>query len=231
MKEFTDEELAYFNGQDGRPAYVAHEGKVYDVSSSKLWRVGKHLKQHDAGNDLTGSFPKAPHGVEVFERVTQVGTMKKTAEVKPEPHVPSWARLLIDFHSHPIFVHFPQAFFVAAPVFLILFYVFQNPYFERSAYYFLICGLVMSPPTYATGLVHWIYKYSRNPGALYKFKIVMPLIMMAYATLVVWRHTKLGVAPPTPVNYSLIIMYLIVVPILTSIGYVGGIIVFGPRKK
>ena len=36
MREFDVEALSEFNGKDGKPTYVAHEGKVYDVSASKL---------------------------------------------------------------------------------------------------------------------------------------------------------------------------------------------------
>ena len=33
---FTKESLAQFDGKDGRPAYVAYQGKVYDVTGSTL---------------------------------------------------------------------------------------------------------------------------------------------------------------------------------------------------
>ena len=32
---FTEESLARFDGRDGRPAYVAYQGKVYDVTGSR----------------------------------------------------------------------------------------------------------------------------------------------------------------------------------------------------
>ncbi len=42
MKEFDADELAGFNGEkNGNPIYVAYDGKVYDVSQSKLWRKGQ----------------------------------------------------------------------------------------------------------------------------------------------------------------------------------------------
>jgi predicted heme/steroid binding protein len=49
MKEFTKEELAKFNGKGGAPMYVAHQGKVYDVSSSSLWEGGEHQGMHVVG--------------------------------------------------------------------------------------------------------------------------------------------------------------------------------------
>ncbi len=57
MKEFTIDELAGFDGKDGRAAYVAYEGVVYDVTESAMWGDGDHEGMHFAGADLT-----AEHG-------------------------------------------------------------------------------------------------------------------------------------------------------------------------
>jgi len=48
MKEFELEELKQLNGDNGKPIYVAHQGKVYDVSNSKMWKGGLHMKRHHA---------------------------------------------------------------------------------------------------------------------------------------------------------------------------------------
>jgi predicted heme/steroid binding protein len=75
MRQFTVEELKQFDGKDGRPAYVAYNGKVYDVTQSSLWDSGMHF-EHLAGADLTEIFKDAPHGEEVLERVPIVGELK-----------------------------------------------------------------------------------------------------------------------------------------------------------
>ena len=49
MKEFSAQELLEYNGEDGKPVYIVHQGKVYDVSDSKLWKTGLHMKRHPAG--------------------------------------------------------------------------------------------------------------------------------------------------------------------------------------
>ncbi len=36
MRKFTREELKKYDGKNGRPAYIAYKGKVYDVSDSHL---------------------------------------------------------------------------------------------------------------------------------------------------------------------------------------------------
>ena len=67
MKEFTLEELAEYDGRDGRPAYVAYEGVVYDVSESAMWSEGDHEGQHSAGGDLTEEHEDAPHDIYVTD--------------------------------------------------------------------------------------------------------------------------------------------------------------------
>ena len=49
MKEFSIEELKKYNGKDGQPIYVAHQGKIYDVTESKLWEGGLHMQRHHGG--------------------------------------------------------------------------------------------------------------------------------------------------------------------------------------
>lgn len=52
-RSFTRAELAQFNGQNGKPAYVAVNNTVYDVTT--VFVQGKHFN-HLAGQDLTGAF-------------------------------------------------------------------------------------------------------------------------------------------------------------------------------
>jgi len=76
MKEFSKEELARYNGKDGRPAYAAYQGKVYDLSDSLLWNGGSHQVLHNAGVDLTDDMEQAPHGGDVLEKFPLVGTLR-----------------------------------------------------------------------------------------------------------------------------------------------------------
>jgi predicted heme/steroid binding protein len=75
IRRFTREELVAYNGKHGMPAYVAYDGRVYDVSSSFLWRHGNHQVLHHAGVDLTSSLGQAPHGADLLERFPIVGML------------------------------------------------------------------------------------------------------------------------------------------------------------
>jgi predicted heme/steroid binding protein len=74
-KKFTLQELVKFDGNDGKPAYVALNGKVYDVTESAFWMGGDHLGAHQAGKDLTTEIDLAPHGPENVDRVKRVGVL------------------------------------------------------------------------------------------------------------------------------------------------------------
>ncbi len=71
----TEMELRQYNGERGRPAYIAYDGVVYDVSDAPNWRGGMHREMHYAGLDLTRSLRKAPHDAGVFQRVRRVGVL------------------------------------------------------------------------------------------------------------------------------------------------------------
>jgi len=83
MLRLTPAELAMYNGRGGAPAYVAYEGKIYDVSASFLWQRGRHQAMHEAGTDLTGALAEAPHGKEFLERFPVVGMLSQGFPPKP----------------------------------------------------------------------------------------------------------------------------------------------------
>lgn len=75
MKRMNKQELSKYNGKNGVPAYIAYQGKIYDVSESFLWKNGKHQVLHQAGEDLTDALKDAPHGQDMLERVPLVGLL------------------------------------------------------------------------------------------------------------------------------------------------------------
>ncbi len=150
MKEFSSEELSTFNGKEGRPVHISFEGKVYDVSKSPLWSKGIHMNRHPSGKDLSGEISAAPHGIEVFERFSQVGILKKGVPEELKHLPPFLQNLLHKFpmarrHPHPMVVHFPIALLMASSLFLLLHLLFRTASFEVTSYYLLILGALSSP--------------------------------------------------------------------------------------
>lgn len=80
---FDPQTLSSFDGREGRPAFIAFNGRVYDVTGKKLWDGGIHAK-HLSGGDLTGALIKAPHGEEKLGGVKIVGSYD--VSLKPPLH-------------------------------------------------------------------------------------------------------------------------------------------------
>jgi predicted heme/steroid binding protein/uncharacterized membrane protein len=77
----TLEELSRFDGSEKKPAYIAYKANIYDVSSSKLWVEGNHVRKHLAGNELTEALRTAPHDEDKILGMPLVGELI-TSETK-----------------------------------------------------------------------------------------------------------------------------------------------------
>lgn len=74
LPRYTRAQLALRNGQDRPEIWCAFQGKIYDVSRSRLWRNGKHY-EHWAGQDLTDELADAPHNANVFDKFEVVALL------------------------------------------------------------------------------------------------------------------------------------------------------------
>ena len=199
LKEFTREELASFNGEDGKPVYVAYDGKVYDVSESKLWKPGNHMRRHQSGIDLTDELEAAPHGVEVFERYAQVGILKPGKDPMDE-HIPDFLLAVFDKvpmlrrHPHPMTVHFPIAFMMLFPIFNLLYLATGKQSFETTAFHVLAAGLVATPVALITGPYNWWINYATKWTNIIAVKVFGSLILFALILILFfWRLKSPGI--------------------------------------
>ena len=79
QKQFTLEELSQYDGSNGKPAYVAVEGIVYDLSKVAAWAGGNHFDLK-AGKDLTNEF-NSHHGViKKLSSIPKVGILTVTKD-------------------------------------------------------------------------------------------------------------------------------------------------------
>lgn len=84
-QDLTVEQLHSFDGKEGRPAYIAYKGDIYDVTGNKHWKDGSHLKKHLSGHDLTDALKTAPHGEEKILSMPRVGKLLAAAEKPSRP--------------------------------------------------------------------------------------------------------------------------------------------------
>lgn len=75
QKEFTLEELANYDGSSGKPAYVAVNGVVYDMSGVASWGGGTHFGLY-AGKDLTSQFENCHGMADILNKLPKVGILK-----------------------------------------------------------------------------------------------------------------------------------------------------------
>ena len=78
-------ELGQYDGQEGRPAYIAFRGTIYDISESRLWKNGNHMGRHPSGVDLTEILSQAPHGDDKVMAMPRVGNLLEEKESTLSP--------------------------------------------------------------------------------------------------------------------------------------------------
>lgn len=77
--DLSIEELGRYDGKEGRKAYFAYQGEIYDGTDSPLWKNGAHMGRHQAGCDLTDSLGQAPHGEDKLRALPRIGKLISSA--------------------------------------------------------------------------------------------------------------------------------------------------------
>ncbi len=253
-KRFTREELAAFNGEDGRPAYVAYKGRVIDVSTSKMWQGGMHMKRHEAGQDLTAEIGAAPHDVDVLDRFPQVGVLVEEPAAQARQAAPAAAvgapaaaplfalpgfidRFLerhpfFQRHPHPMTVHFPIVFFISAPLFTALFLVTRIDAFEVTALHCLGAALLFSLVVIPTGLFTWWVNYGARPMPQVTIKLTLSIAQFFVGLAAfIWRLADPGVATRGDgANILYVALMLLLLPMVVVVAWYGATLTF-PLSK
>jgi predicted heme/steroid binding protein/uncharacterized membrane protein len=237
MKQFNQGELAQFDGKDGKPVYIAHNGKVYDVSPSKMWRGGLHMRRHPAGKDLTADIQAAPHDEQVLQRYPQVGTLAKART--PERKMPTLAAWLLETnpffrrHPHPMTVHFPIVFMLCTPVFNFLYWITGNPDFETTAFHCLGGGILFMVVAILTGFFTWWYNFMARKMKPVAIKIPLSILILVLAVILfIWRWNAPGVMTgPAGINVLYFLCSLAFLPLIGTVGWYGATLTFPMEKE
>ena len=224
-KRYTLEELAQFDGKDGRPAYFAVEGVVYDATNSRMWRNGTHVRLHEAGGDLTRPLMAAPHPADRLDNVPRVGVLAEGEQeagpaVREEDVVPFFARFLYGMHAHPASVHFPIALCVIAGLLEFVGLVLDCPGCHVAASYNLVLGLLFSPVSIVSGVLDWKYQFGGRLTNLFVWKYALTALFIVVAVLAV-ALLAFGAAPQL---YRVAVIAL--APVSLGLGFVGGRLTF-----
>lgn len=237
MKTFDLKSLAEFNGKDGKPVYIAYQGKVYDVSGSKMWKGGLHMRRHAAAGDLSPELQAAPHGEEVFERYPQVGILVPEPEeqLSMPPFLSSLLKRfpMLERHPHPMIVHFPIVFLLSAAFFNFLYLPTGNRSFEVTAFYCLIGGILFMPVAMMTGFFTWWLNYLARLMKPVIIKITCSCIVLLIAgTIFFWRMANPDIMYTSGISRVVYLAAnLAFIPLMSVIGWLGASLTFPARKN
>jgi len=232
--EIDQNELKNKTGKEGQPAHVAANGKIYDVTNSRLWKNGRHMNRHEAGADLTSELAAAPHGAEVLERFPLIGNLKAETETVALP-LPGWLSKFLEAypffkrHPHPMVVHFPMVFYIIMPAFLAWYYIISPAEsLLDSIFYLHILGTLSLPFAMLTGWLSWKVNYLGKPIDKISRKILFSFILLVM-NLIVLPFLFLDpsiLAHPQGIQFVIPILIFLYLPIVSFIGAQGGELVY-----
>ena len=230
MKRITREEFEQSDGRDGRPAHVSVEGTVYDVSASQRWRGGKHMNSHLAGTDLTRALQSAPHGPEVLQRMPVIGELETEQDAVGPAALTGPLGWLLAQHPHPMSVHFPIALLVTAALFTAVGLVPGDGVWREAALLNLGFGTLALFPAIGAGLLSHRYNYAGAWSPIFRFKLLGSLFLVVLSTAALGIRFFLVDPEATAGSWYWIHAGIVIgqVPLVASIGYMGGRITF-PR--
>ncbi|MBI5015606.1 MAG: cytochrome b5 [Deltaproteobacteria bacterium] len=238
MKELDQQALAQGDGKEGRPALVAYQGRVVDVTGSKRWPGGLHLRRHQAGADLTADLAAAPHGPEMLERFPQVGTLAEPKPAGPAAPPSGLERLVKRFpmlrrHPHPMTVHFPIVFAMAAAGFSLLAALTGRETFGTTAFHCLGAGFLTTPGAVLTGYAAWKINYLGRPMAVISRKMVLSVLLLAvFAAAFAWRLAVPEISErPLGAGAGHLLLVLTLVPLVSVLGWLGASLTFPVEKR
>ncbi len=219
-KYFAIPELRIFDGKEGRPAYVSFEGRVYDVSNSRLWKDGLHLGSHHAGYDLTENMMRAPHGEEVLSKFHIVGELSHEEPLRHRLVHRIRQRIMkrMDgLHLHTPLVQFSIAYSVIVPLLSILYIYTGEAFFERASYYMLALGFIILSFAALLCLLSGKEAYRGNTTEIFNRKIILTIALAIIITVCfVWRTLYPDILITEELNYIYLALLVSMIPIIAA---------------
>ncbi len=226
MKTFSLEEISRSDGKEGRPSLVVVDGQVYDVSSSKRWVGGLHMKRHQAGSDLSADLRAAPHGPEMLERVALVGQSSVSVKEKSigikgivedvlDKH-PFFRR-----HPHPAMVHFPLGLLMVTPLLEVAAILTRSSATEWAAYLTLGIGTISIFAAIVTGYFTWWINYEATDAGIIGIKRRLACVAFVFAISAFLTRTFLITDPLRMTDWLAIAYVLNIFVVAALVGYTG----------
>lgn len=186
------EELRRYDGKEGRRAYIAYKGIVYDVTDNPNWEGGEHMGRLKAGADLTPFLKDAPHGEEVLETLPVVGELdmqpvqqeKTRADYDP---LKAWYR---KYHPHPMTVHFPIALHFFAGGMDLFFIADPTHAYEIAVFYSFFAATVMGAVAMVPGMLSWGINYHFSKTSAFLIKLYVSTFTVVIGGIVIYLRLE-----------------------------------------
>lgn len=234
----THEELKKYDGKEGRPAYVACNGKIYDVTKSDFWSGGSHMGRFSAGEDLSTSIGLSPHGEANLFRYPVVGELTADTPKDNKTTDPAAAKklkyqeLYATYHPHPMMVHFPMGMFpLAFFLQVIALIVGGNLYLSFASIAAMSFATLFTIPAVMTGLLSFAINYNCKANIYLKRKIILSVFLFiigAYASVAGLKAAYYAICPVAqgiihePLGLGYTVAAVLIMPIVVAVGYNGG---------
>lgn len=136
--------------------------------------------------------------------------MKSTAHIKGHP-------------LHPILVGFPIAFFTGCLLFEVLALFYENPYFQATAGYLAIAGVISGLLAAIPGLIDYLLTVPPESSAkkrATKHGLINTMVVIIFLGTILLRQNE------NPSTYLLIGMEIVGVTLMIFAGWMGGTLVY-----
>lgn len=188
------EELRRNDGREGRPAYIAYKGVIYDVTGNPNWEEGEHMGRLQAGEDLTPFLDEAPHGEEVFDELPVIGELETEPESAAPParkdvhtDLKEWYR---KYHPHPMTVHFPIALHFFAGGMDLFFLSDPTREYEIAVFYSFFAATVMGAVAMIPGLLSWWINYGFAKTTAFLVKLYVSIVTVIVGAVAIYFRVE-----------------------------------------
>lgn len=133
-----------------------------------------------------------------------------------------------EFHIHSICIHFTNALYPVAILFMFLFLLSGKVSFHQTYFYIMVVATFSVPFSYLTGILEWKKRYKGAMIQIFLAKIIVGLVIFAIGgSCTLWRYISPGVLENGGIqSLAFIILNVSIVPPLIYLGHLGGIIVY-----
>jgi len=133
-----------------------------------------------------------------------------------------------DLRTHSMLIHFTNALYPVAVLFMLLFLVSGKASFGQTYFYIMALATLSVPFSFVTGITEWRKRYQGAAKRIFYDKIrYAAVVFVVGAGCTLWRYLFPGVLGQLSVQSVLfVLLNLSILPPLVYLGHLGGVIVF-----